>query len=140
PDHNITSYKNATGDEKNKYEEERRLFYVALTRAKNKLYIFHIKNCHSSFIDEIKKIATKKYSIPVSSKNRNMKENVPTIEEGDIVWQRLYGNGKVLKIIYGINDMIEKFHVLFDTNEEKIFLYPHAFFNGMEKIDRKHNL
>ncbi|MGL5259508.1 MAG: ATP-dependent helicase, partial [Lachnospiraceae bacterium] len=45
PDHNITSYKNATGDEKNKYEEERRLFYVALTRAKNKLYIFHIKNC-----------------------------------------------------------------------------------------------
>lgn len=42
-------------------EEERRLFYVAITRAKNKLYLFTMKNRngkevkHSKFYEEIKK-------------------------------------------------------------------------------------
>ena len=37
------------------YEEERRLFYVALTRCKNKIYIFVPKNNESIFIKEIKR-------------------------------------------------------------------------------------
>ena len=41
--------------EKFKYAEERRLFYVALTRTKNKVYLFTpIKN-ESIFIKELKK-------------------------------------------------------------------------------------
>lgn len=34
-------------------QEERRMFYVALTRAKNNLYVFDIKNRDCTFIDEI---------------------------------------------------------------------------------------
>lgn len=36
-----------------KYQEERRLFYVAMTRAKNKLNIFTIKTRNTSFCDEL---------------------------------------------------------------------------------------
>ena len=35
------------------YEEERRLFYVAITRAKNELYLFYISEYGSSFVNEI---------------------------------------------------------------------------------------
>ena len=34
-------------------QEERRLFYVAMTRAKNQLHVFSIKGKPSSFVDEI---------------------------------------------------------------------------------------
>lgn len=34
-------------------QEERRLFYVAMTRAKNRLYALKIKGKQSSFVDEI---------------------------------------------------------------------------------------
>lgn len=37
------------------YQEERRLFYVAATRAKNRLFLLSIKDRPSSFIDEIMK-------------------------------------------------------------------------------------
>lgn len=42
-------------DEKIDYPEERRLFYVALTRTKNKIYILVPKSKESSFALEIKK-------------------------------------------------------------------------------------
>ncbi len=35
------------------YQEERRLFYVAITRAKNNLFIFDVKSKHSPFVEEI---------------------------------------------------------------------------------------
>ncbi len=35
------------------YEEERRLFYVAITRAKNELYLFSIQEYQCSFVNEI---------------------------------------------------------------------------------------
>lgn len=39
-----------------KYAEERRLFYVALTRTKNEIYLLYNKNYPSIFIKEIKKL------------------------------------------------------------------------------------
>ena len=39
---------------RNKEEEERRLFYVAVTRAKEDVYIYSQKDCESKFINEIK--------------------------------------------------------------------------------------
>ncbi len=35
------------------YEEERRLFYVAITRAKNELYLFYVSECESGFLNEV---------------------------------------------------------------------------------------
>ena len=44
------------------YEEERRLFYVGITRAKNQLYVFTMKTQHSAFCDELFQRTPKKSS------------------------------------------------------------------------------
>jgi len=48
-------------------EEERRLFYVAITRAKDKLFLITEKGNESSFIKEIPEIFTVRSSIPIKS-------------------------------------------------------------------------
>lgn len=48
-------------------EEERRLFYVAITRAKEKLFLMTLKGSESSFLKEIPDIYTVKTSIPIKS-------------------------------------------------------------------------
>ena len=48
-------------------EEERRLFYVAITRAKDKLFLITEKGNESSFLKEIPDIFTVKTSIPIKS-------------------------------------------------------------------------
>ena len=48
-------------------EEERRLFYVAITRAKDKLYLIADKGNESSFLKEIPEIYTVKTGIPLKS-------------------------------------------------------------------------
>lgn len=48
-------------------EEERRLFYVAITRAKEKLFLITEKGNESSFLKEIPDIFTVKTSIPIKS-------------------------------------------------------------------------
>jgi DNA helicase-4 len=53
-DEKILKYVNNTKDYY-PYEEERRLFYVALTRTKNKIYIISSYNNESLFTKEIKK-------------------------------------------------------------------------------------
>ena len=54
-DHRILKYVN---DNKQyyPYEEERRLFYVAITRCRKKVYLFTKENNESIFIKELKKI------------------------------------------------------------------------------------
>ena len=48
-------------------EEERRLFYVAITRAKEKLFLITEKGNESSFLKEIPEIYTVKTGIPIKS-------------------------------------------------------------------------
>lgn len=48
----ITESSAKTDAEIREYEEERRLFYVAMTRAKNELFLFKSENNPSSFLDE----------------------------------------------------------------------------------------
>jgi superfamily I DNA/RNA helicase len=48
-------------------EEERRLFYVAITRAKDKLFLITEKGSESSFLKEIPETFTVKTSIPIKS-------------------------------------------------------------------------
>ena len=45
--------KKAEKEEVEAYEEERRLFYVGITRAKNQLYVFTMKNQSADFCDEL---------------------------------------------------------------------------------------
>ena len=45
--------KKGQGDETDKLEEERRLFYVALTRCKNQLFLFTSRSARSQFVSEI---------------------------------------------------------------------------------------
>jgi DNA helicase-2/ATP-dependent DNA helicase PcrA len=52
PEKVITDRKTASQDELMQYEEERRLYYVAVTRAKNNLNIFSFKN-ESAFTDQL---------------------------------------------------------------------------------------
>jgi len=49
--------KNLINDEEFLYAEERRLFYVALTRTKNKVYLLYKIGKKSVFIKEINKIS-----------------------------------------------------------------------------------
>ena len=53
------------GDHEQLMEEERRLFYVALTRAKDKLYLISEKGNESSFLKEIPDSFTVKTSVPL---------------------------------------------------------------------------
>lgn len=55
--------KKAEKSEIEAYEEERRLFYVGITRAKNQLYVFTMKTQHSSFCDELFRRTPKKSSV-----------------------------------------------------------------------------
>ncbi|MBE0638791.1 MAG: ATP-dependent helicase [Bacteroidales bacterium] len=48
-------------------EEERRLFYVAITRAKEKLFLITEKGMESSFLREIPTVFTVRTSIPIKS-------------------------------------------------------------------------
>lgn len=48
-------------------EEERRLFYVAITRAKDKLFLITEKGNESSFLKEIPETFTVKTSVPIKS-------------------------------------------------------------------------
>ena len=48
------------------YEEERRLFYVGITRAKNQLYVFTMKTQHSAFCDELFQRTPKKSSVKLT--------------------------------------------------------------------------
>ena len=43
----------SSSDEIEQYQEERRLFYVAMTRAKKRLYFFKIRDKKSSFLQEL---------------------------------------------------------------------------------------
>lgn len=55
--------KKAEKTELEAYEEERRLFYVGITRAKDQLYVFTMKTQHSAFCDELFRRTPKKSSV-----------------------------------------------------------------------------
>ncbi len=84
-DHIIPHKRSITEDEKN-IEEERRLFYVAITRAKRKLFVSYastrknhdeiISTSPSRFLDEIEKGL---FALPVEEKEMSKEEHVSTL-------------------------------------------------------------
>jgi DNA helicase-2/ATP-dependent DNA helicase PcrA len=84
------------------YEEERRIFYVAMTRARDELAIFRFQtsDLFSSFTEEIfprKTESEKKYGVNAPS---SVASEVGTLrlEVGDIVRHRTFGEGFVCEV------------------------------------------
>lgn len=150
---------NASLQEKKAFEEERRLFYVGMTRAKNDLHIFKFSNKSSQFVKEIqgntkrlyRKNNAKTIDVSGNSSKQNGKRVRPKgpktekIQEemtvylpsdfelviGERVVQKRYGAGVISDVDYNENGQADKFIVTFDSGEERAFIYPIAFKMGM---------
>lgn len=126
------------------YEEERRLFYVGVTRAKNYLNIFRIENEKSTFLGELvgssinkrmpepaqgkfaNQLRLKKNTeIPVSTSEFN--KFVEQLGEGMVVEHKAFGKGIIVSIDAGMmevlftdKDEIKKLHLLTLFNHNMI--------------------
>lgn len=127
----------ATDQDKKEFEEERRLFYVGMTRAKNNLNIFKLSDQNSIFIKEV-------LHPPVKKKRKNErtgsgKQGVFGIRISDgyepVIGERVvqikYGSGVIADVEYGGDGKAKKFTVSFDSGGERAFLFPNAFKVGM---------
>lgn len=140
------SNKSATAQDKRDFEEERRIFYVGMTRAKEKLTIFKYDDKASAFVKELtgkendskKKTADKPYGGVSLLKKDKVKKKAVNVEVpdqlviGERVSQPKYGEGTITDVTYDDDEIPLKFTVEFDDGDEKIFLYPVAFNMGMK--------
>jgi len=78
-------------------EEDRRLLYVALSRAKNELTILHSKFISGKYNSKIQFIDELKLNSHVHYKIYKAKEKF-TLEKGEIVHHKKFGVGKILDI------------------------------------------
>lgn len=150
PETVLTSYRSADKEEIAAYEEERRLFYVGVTRAKENLILFHAKT-KSTFLEQFlpdlrgseaeaehiaKRPNPKKTSLQAdgqkalarfaSSRESYSKQGIiPTVHPGDIVLHSKYGRGEVGALL----EKSGKIRVSFD-GINKTFAYPRGFLNG----------
>ena len=150
PETVLTSYRSADKEEIAAYEEERRLFYVGVTRAKENLILFHAKT-KSTFLEQFlpdlrgseaeaehiaKRPNPKKTSLQAdgqkalvrfaSSRESYSKQGIiPTVRPGDIVLHSKYGRGEVGALL----EKSGKIRVSFD-GINKTFAYPGGFLNG----------
>jgi DNA helicase-2/ATP-dependent DNA helicase PcrA len=151
PSRIIKDFKSATTQDKRDYEEERRIFYVGLTRAKEKLTLLRYEDEPSMFIGELFP-KEKKKSIESGAAVKK-KENIltkPTIllkkkkapadnskvpdnlVIGERVSQVKYGSGVITDVTWDDDELPTKFTVTFDDGNERIFMYPFAFTTGMK--------
>ena len=150
PETVLTSYRSADKEEIAAYEEERRLFYVGVTRAKENLILFHAKT-KSTFLEQFlpnlrgseaeaehiaKRPNPKKTRLQAdgpkalarfaSSRESYSKQGIiPTVHPGDIVLHSKYGRGEVGALL----EKSGKIRVSFD-GINKTFAYPGGFLNG----------
>ena len=144
--------KSASSKDMDEYEEERRIFYVGVTRAKESLTIYKYADKSSTFIKEFtpKKASEKPHPSATLSKSGSTKTTLTkaaskmsiTPQEpptqliiGERVGQQRYGTGTITDVRYDDDDIPFKFSVKFDSGEEKIFLYPVAFNMGMRIVE-----
>ncbi|SCX97993.1 ATP-dependent helicase [Butyrivibrio sp. INlla14] len=133
------------------FEEERRIFYVGMTRAKDRLTIFKYDDKGSTFVKELTS-KDKKTSVTQKPKNqpkiaasplfvkpeakRAASGNVPKqLIIGERIIQDKYGAGVIADVSYDDDEIPTKFTVEFDSGKEKIFVYPFAFITGMKILE-----
>jgi len=144
PNNVIRSSNSSTPNERKEFEEERRLFYVGMTRAKNDLHIFTFSDNTSCFVSEIhtpavtennlvKKSASKKSANSTVPYGKSREEYVSDFDLiiGERVIQKKSGAGTVTDVIYDTKGNIKYFDVAFDNGEEKTLAFPLAFVVGM---------
>lgn len=138
--------------DKKYFEEERRLFYVAMTRAKNELAIFSFDDNSSCFINEAKgmgSLETGRNEHTVSSvaesnvfiekasiSNADYVSNYDPVI-GESVLQKKYGKGVIVDVYYGNEGVANRIIVEFNSGDTKSFAFPAALKYGMEIVDRK---
>ena len=101
-------------------EEERRLFYVAMTRAKDSLFVINSSKNESIFIKEAKLM---------TQAERKMKEEIPKYLPGKTVTHKTFGKGKLVS--YGPDTIT----VRFDGKGMKKFPFPKSFKDGFLKYE-----
>ena len=154
PSRIIRDYKMASSQEKRDYEEERRIFYVGMTRAKEKLTLLRYEDSPSLFVGELfpkeKKAKTKSKatagqresllskSTPLLKKKKAAHGSADSVPDnliiGDRVRQNKYGDGVITDVSWDEDEIPTKFTVEFDDGNERIFMYPFAFSTGMKII------
>lgn len=145
----IHSMKSATPQERKEFEEERRLLYVGITRAKDRLNIFTFADNDSCFLKEIvpqdkeepkrESVGTVKAKVSlrslVTKSKKSPKVEVTDLIIGEEILQKKYGHGVIVNVIYNDDGCPDKFAVEFDDGIEKTFIFPNAFATGMQKVD-----
>ncbi|WP_044959212.1 ATP-dependent helicase [Butyrivibrio sp. WCD2001] len=147
PSEVIDNRKKASPKELRDYEEERRIFYVGMTRARNKLNIFTYNDEESTFVKEISEIsASEKKDIKervkkakasikrsVKEKGKIDSQEYPTnLTVGQKVVQPKFGHGIITDVTYDEDEIPAKFSVRFEDEKERLFAYPFAFVMGMK--------
>jgi DNA helicase-2/ATP-dependent DNA helicase PcrA len=148
PDEIPPDVKRADKETVEKYEEERRIFYVGVTRAKNNLYLFKSREA-STFINQLlnKKPIVENVKTPSENKAvrtalRNVyyfeekgsfseeeyKQFVINLAEGVIVSHKKYGRG----VIVAMDET--NVTILFDNETQKKFSMELLFKNKLLKI------
>lgn len=115
-DEALTPHKNSLNDDA-AIEEERRLFYVAMTRAKDDLYILG-SGPQSRFLNELKDLADD------SAKTVEPPVEIPKYFAGKAVEHKRYGKGRVVR--YEPGSIVVKFEKQM-PQQEKTFTFPEAF-------------
>ncbi len=92
--------KKASAEEKEAYEEERRLFYVAATRAKNRLIVFTYADKLCGFAEDFFRAGKKKPSAKASPDGLVPIEAPWRPEAGEILYHKVYGKGEVSSVSY----------------------------------------
>jgi DNA helicase-2/ATP-dependent DNA helicase PcrA len=137
--------KSATPQDLRDFEEERRIFYVGMTRAREKLTIFKYDDKPSAFVKELtakEKAASKPTGVKAPTALLKKSKTKATAEVsvpdqlviGERVSQPKYGEGTITDVTYDEDEIPMKFSVKFDAGDEKIFLYPVAFNMGMKIV------
>lgn len=114
------------------FEEERRIFYVAMTRAKNDLCIFTYRNnARSCLVKEL----NAPQSRPKPDKTGDFDPNY-NLKIGERIIERSYGRGTVVNVSRTGNGKVCRFTVVYDTGELKHYMFPKPFLTCM-KLDGK---